>query len=158
MDIDSLAEDLTREEVVIGSTTFRISRMPPMRGYELLDDIRAMLGSQVVDALGTISSQQSNMDTIIASLLSLPHVQSDGIRKRLFEWVTFTRTPNVPSAQKLLGAEDMAFEGLDPGRVYEMMVRCFAVNFTDTLLRAQSSFLGGISDSLPLSRKQSPPS
>ena len=138
IDIGKLTADLTRQEVEIDSTTFYIAKLTPMEAYHLLDEIRSVAGEQVMEALSSmIGKEDAGIDAIFAAVLSADHDKVDYVRQRLFAPITFKRTPNVSVAQDLLGAEDMAFEGMDAGRVFEVMLRAFAVNFTSTLLRFQ---------------------
>lgn len=145
-EVKRLTKDLTRQQVKKGNVTFQIERLTPMEGYELLDKLRNMIGEVVAQ-----SWEQSPQAFIISALSRLPHENLEYVRKELFERIQFSRPDTAMQPRPLAGSEDIAFEGLDPGTVYEMVVRAFAVNFTDILQRVQSAL-----EAAEKSSKQSP--
>ena len=132
--LGALTLSLTEQTVNQGQTTFTIERLSPMEGYQLIDTMRNMIGNAT-----TGSFQESPSAFMMAALTKLPHKDLEYIRKKLFERVQFTRPDTAPTPRPLAGSEDIAFEGLDAGIIYEMIVRAFSVNFTDILQRVQDA-------------------
>ena len=147
-EIQGLTDALTLQEITKGETTFQIERLSPMEGYKLLDDIRTMIGEHIPDAL-----QQTGdpLAILVATIGKIPHKDMEIVRKKLFENIQFSR-PDARQPRPLYGSEDIAFQGLDAGVIYELIVRGLAVNFTDTLLRIQGS-----SEAEDKTSNQSPP-
>ena len=131
LDLDQVAEEFLATEVEIGETRFRFSKLPAMRGYALLEKIRTAIGRHA----GVQSS--AGMGAIVRAVLSLPPEFVEEVRIELFGEVKFSNRM-AQTAQTLAGAEDTAFADLEPVAVYEVLVRCLAVNFTESFRQIAS--------------------
>ena len=135
-----LDEFLARDVTITGDngdTAFRIGKMPALAGWDVLEDIR-------VESGGTLDMDHAGgVRTAFATMLagfSKPFVAR--LRTTMFQHVTFTNSV-ARDAQVLAGAEDMAFNHIEaePGHVYELLLRCLAVNFTPSFLAASEKIL-----------------
>lgn len=124
---------LDARETTIGATTFHFERLPPMTAFTLFDQLRERLGNQIDTARGINPDNRMEFGLVIVKIfLGLPSADIAYARDSLFPSVTFVRPPNVTAAQKLAGAEEIAFGELPAVAVYEVAVRAFCVNFTDS--------------------------
>ena len=132
-------DGLTEPEVEMMGTRFFIAKLPAMAAFDLMELIRHELGKSQ-----SVTLPEGAPDVLVSGLIrmvmSLDPAFVSGVRRKLFEHVSFSNQ-RVPTPQQLAGAEDMAFDGLEPVAVYEVLVRCLAVNFTPSL-RALGSRLG----------------
>ena len=145
-----LDEFLARDVTISGtngSTAFRIGKMPALAGWDVLEEIRVESGGQLN------VEHEGGVRTAFAAVLagfSRPFVAR--LRTTLFEHVSFTNEL-ATNPQVLAGAEDMAFNHIEaePGHVYELLLRCLAVNFTPSFLAVSAR----ISSLLPPNTKRS---
>ncbi len=122
------AEKYTEQDFTIGQTKFSIEKLLPMEGFRVLEEIRAALGTRLAN-----TPADSGVATVIASVaLSIPPAVVDTIMRDMFAHVTFTNHLQATRAT-LAGNEGTAFDGLEPVNVYEVFVRCLAVNFFSSL-------------------------
>jgi hypothetical protein len=86
----------------------------------------------VKDAKGDVKSkaEQIGKRLMAAILLGVSRAHVLAIRNALFEFVKF-KLPDQPKPMDLQGLEEMAFESIGPLAVYEVLGRCFYVNFTE---------------------------
>ena len=133
-------DGLTEPEVEITGTRFFIAKLPAMAAFDLMELIRHELGKSQSVALPE-GAPDVLVSGLIRMVMSLDPAFVSGVRRKLFERVSFSNQ-RAPTPQQLAGAEDMAFNGLEPVAVYEVLVRSLAVNFTPSL-RALGSRLGG---------------
>ena len=112
-------EALTDPEVTIGQTDFDFEKMPAMKGFDTLMEIREEVGKQM-------RPEEINPD-IIRIVLSLPVSYILKLRSVMFAYVYFRSAST--DRQQVKGAEDMAFDGLEPGAVTEVLLRSLCVNF-----------------------------
>ena len=124
----------TQKEVTHGSTRFIFNKMYSLEGWYEWDQIRAMLGMETAESLlsmfkGTLTRDDLQVGLIVR-VLALSHEVMDDIRRRMFRTVDFANE-RARSPQVLLGAEEMAFDGLSPLKVYDVMLRAMAVNFQE---------------------------
>lgn len=127
----------------ISGTEFRIDKLLSMEAFELLETIREALGH----TLAKISVPKGSPDAyyIGAILASIPPAYLRDIRRVLFDKSVRFRNGMAQNWKPLLPInEGMAFDKLTPVRVYEILVRAFAVNFTESWeeVRSLISFLG----------------
>ena len=138
---EKLSEDLSKTEFQIGGTTFFISKLPSMNAWHFLDRLRRELGRSALAVVPESDNDEvagsAMFQTILHMFLSLEPGYVDEARKELFANVEYANSSH--KRQKLAGAEDFAFNDLGPMAVYEVLVRCFAVNFTDSLRKLASS-------------------
>lgn len=152
---------LLARTVVKGDTTFRIEKMPAMKGYRCFESIRAGLTrleyapglvSEILlntvpaaeDALpdaGEGNAGAEQMVQLVDAILQLDESFIERVRTDLFAFVKFQNAG--AKYRTLLGNEDQAFR--DPLDVYDLLVRAFSVNFTDSF-RGLFSQIGGVLD------------
>ena len=133
----NISEGLLENEFEIGKTKFYLSKLPAMAAYALLEQIRHEIGKTGNEV--PESADPENTFPLVKLVLALDPKFVEGVRRELFEKVEFT-DPGNPR-QKLAGAEDFAFNGLEPIAVYEVLLRSLAVNFSPSL-RSVASGLG----------------
>ena len=127
-DID-LKKASTELDFQIGKTSFTITKMGAMSAWRLLEQIREKLGQTELDSY--TGESQGFLQTVIG----LDSSFVDRIREELFGYVYFTND-SARTQQKVVGAEDMAFMGLEPSAIYEVLLRSLAVNFMPSLIEA----------------------
>ena len=125
-------------ELVIDGTRFVVGKLPAMAAFDLMEQIRRELGK-----LSGVVAQGETGDAVVGNVLQLvlslePSFVAQ-VRRKLFEKVSFSNQ-HAPAPQQLAGAEDMAFDGLEPVAVYEVLLRCLQVNFTASLRALVSRF------------------
>ena len=136
--LNGLGEELTATEFEIGRTRFFIAKLPAIGAFDLLELLRHEVGKSA-DLVVPEGSENERVATLLKLMLSLDPAFVRQVRQKLFEKVSFSND-RVPNPQKLAGAEDMAFDGSEAVAVYEVLLRCLAVNFTASL-RALASRL-----------------
>ena len=138
---------LLEAECEIGDTRFMLDKMGAMEAWRVLEVIRKEIsnvaGLPITDLMTQLRG--ADMDDAIRigakvamAVMGLPVPFVEGLRKTLFKHVRFTGN-GAKTPQVLAGAEDMAFNGLEPVAIYEVLVRSLAVNFSP-------SFAGGLPD------------
>ena len=132
--LNGIGGDLTKTEFEIGGTRFAVAKLPAMAGFDLLEAIRHELGKSQALSLPTevLKEDDRSIATFLKIVLSLDPAFVRQVRQKLFEKVAFSNT-QVPTPQQLAGAEEMAFDGLEPIAIYEVLLRSAAVNFTSSL-------------------------
>ena len=118
-------EDLKRlaePRFTLGDRRFRIRKLGAMKAVEVSERIRVELGKMQVQPTPDMLS------AFFQAALQFPLDFVKDLRATLFETVTFSS--DGARWQSLAGAEDLAFEGLEPHHVYEVMLRVLAVDFT----------------------------
>ena len=135
---NGLAEELTKTEFEIGRTRFFIAKLPAIAAFDLLELIRHEVGKSA-DLVVPEGSENKRVATLLPLMLSLDPAFVKRVRTTLFEKVSYSND-RVPTPQKLAGAEDMAFDGSEAVAVYEVLLRCLAVNFTASLRAVGSKF------------------
>ena len=139
LDDDRALEGLTDTDIEIDGTRFFIAKLPAMAAFDLMELMRHELGKSQSGAVSNDGSD-AMLPGLINMVMSLDPAFVSQVRRKLFERVSFSNQ-RAPTPQQLAGAEDMAFDGLEPVAVYEVLVRSLAVNFTPSL-RALGSRLG----------------
>ena len=159
--LNGIGGDLTKTEFEIGGTRFAVSKLPAMAGFDLLEAVRHELGKAKALSLPLPTEVLNEDDRSIVALkdivafleivLSLEPAFVRQVRQKLFEKVAFSNT-RVPTPQQLAGAEEMAFDGLEPIAIYEVLVRSAAVNFTPSL----DALVSRLKDAPPVSSPSAP--
>jgi len=117
-DIESLAEP----EITLKDTNFRMNKMPAMKGHRTLVLIREEVGKLLKpEAVEPIPD-------LARITMTIPSLFVFQLQDTMFEYVEFWNAKTTP--QKVKDAEDMAFDGLEPGCVSEILIRSLVVNFT----------------------------
>ena len=141
----------TEPEAKIEGTRFLFGKLPAMKGFDVLEQIRVEVGNKA-DAEMTAS-----IDGLLKVLLSLSRGFVEALRLDMFKVVRFANG-RAKTPQVLAGAEDMAFDGLDPVAVYEVLGRSLAVNFTASFRRLASSLGADPATTSPSNPEASPDS
>jgi len=121
----------------IDNVKFELSRIPPMKGWDICEMFREAIASSGMlgqEAKADTKDKNAMKKELIKALLSIPRSEVAKLRDALFEFVTF-KTPEQPKPMTLQGLEDMAFQTLDPFSIYEVIGRCFIVNFTKSFIQ-----------------------
>ncbi|MDE2848206.1 MAG: hypothetical protein OXO51_16005 [Gemmatimonadota bacterium] len=117
---------LMDSEVRIGETdkaegtVFYFNKMPAMKGWSTLLGIREAVSAQM-------KPEELSPD-LLRIAMALPTTYVLKLQETMFQYVEFSNASTTP--QQLKGAEDMAFDGLEPGAVMEILVRSLCVNFS----------------------------
>lgn len=109
-------------ETTIGEVRFIFDRMGAMEGWRVLESIRTEM------ATTELPSGADAGESFIRMVMALSPAFIDRLRQTMFAHVRFSRSTNT--LLRLAGGEDMAFEGLEPIAIYEVLLRSLAVNFT----------------------------
>ncbi len=141
VDLNRLTDGLLKTEFEIEGTLFFVSKLPSMEAWHFLDRLRRELGRSALNVIPKSENDEgagaAMFQAILHMFLSLEPGYVDEARKQMFEKVEFANSGH--KRQKLAGAEDFAFNELGPMAVYEVLVRSFAVNFTNSLRKLVSS-------------------
>ncbi len=138
--VENALTNLEERTVTLGGTTFKIQKLLPMEAYQAFEMIRAELGEKL-GRYETEEGQTLTVPDIILAILKLAPEKVDEVRRALFAGVTFTNE-RAETPMRLAGDENMAFEKLEPIDIYEVFVRCLAINFTGSLTAVLSKVEG----------------
>ena len=140
-DLTAFAEKTTVE---MGETRFEIAKLPAKPAHRLWrETVNAATKTSLIDVVAKADRAEDPgvmgeiITTVIKGILGLDVDFLEHLQSQLFQHVRFTNA-NARSLQKVAGAEDTAFAGLEPVDIDELMVRAFAVNFTPSLLKIVS--------------------
>jgi len=121
-------------------TYFRIKKLLAMEAFHVMEILRPVAievaGSVAVGDEEDSASQTVQLFSAVAQMLDIELL--DKVRNILFKHVQYSR--NGKNYIVLRGREDEAFYKLDPLHVYEVLIRAFVVNFTNTFSVFQSRF------------------
>lgn len=145
--LNNIGGKLTDTEFEIGGTRFFISKLPAMAGFDLLEVIRHEIGKSTSLRVPDRTTENA-VGSLLQMVLSLDPSFVAYVRKILFEKVAFSNRL-VVDPLPLSGSEDMAFAGLEPVAIYEVLARCLAVNFTESWEYAVSKFQSVSLGSIP---------
>ena len=139
-----------------GKTHFRITKLMPFDGFRVLDSIRAAIGER----LATVNADASVMTIIISVAASIPPNKMEEVMRPLFASVTYTNAHAKTPAPVCDGnaIDQTAFAGLEPITVYNLLLRCLAVNFFSSFAGIKSLLDDIIPDSNPQPTPTSTPS
>ena len=130
------------EEIKLGDTTFFVDRLSAMAGWRLLMDIANELSKKELSVLeeilkdDNISLSDADVGVKLITkgapvLLGLDADFVENVQGRLFEKVKFKNSVSI-DAQKLKGAEDMAFSDLGALHVPQLLFKALTVNFLES--------------------------
>lgn len=136
--------DWKQKECTLGRTRFRIEKMLPMQGFEVLEMVRSAVG----DRFRTLSAETGTAGALISVILGIDPPALRSIMDRLFRSVHFTNA-NVKTPMVVFGNEGMAFESCQPIDVYELLARCLTVNFRESFSDLFPELAAVLSDSSP---------
>ena len=134
--------DLTQEDFVIDSVEFHIEPLNPFVGYKMLEEIRNEVGrvtGMQSQPLNVTMNGAALPGDFIQILLNMPKDYVESLRARLAETVYYRYPGGGIERNKLAGNEEAAFSALKPIAVYEVLVRCLAVNFTSSFISVFST-------------------
>lgn len=115
-------EELKKDKVTFGKTTFLIEKMPAVNAFEVLEILRVAMGEQ-------LDKTDSNTAFIKAIMKLPPHIIMD-LQQKMFRFVCFTHETNNKTPLKLEPhMQESAFHEVDAYEIYELTVRCFVRNF-----------------------------
>ena len=131
IDLQGIAKSWEQTQVEIRGTNFEIRQMLAMDAFEVLERIRESLAGGMLQTSATGDSTEM-VGRLISSVLSIPRESLAPIRDDMFRNVRFTnRTAKTPMI--VHGNEGMAFNGLLPVHIYELLARALCVNFTESV-------------------------
>lgn len=130
-------------EFQIGDTHFRVQKLLVMEAFELLEEMRSMVGRNL-HVLRMLPDNSPAAVHIGSLLLALSPGDLEIVRRKLFVGVRFKNSLAKTWRDLNAGGEGMAFQNLGPLKVYEVTARAFAVNFTESIqeIRSTLEFLG----------------
>ena len=130
---------LTSEQVVIGETTFTFQRALPMEAFRIFEELRPGLSALSGPIKMAVSAAKSGeppeaefAEAAVQMIASLPRETVDAAIRLLGRHVTFMR-PELGSPVSFANDMDSAVKGLSLFQIYEVVLRAFCVNFTDSL-------------------------
>lgn len=128
----------------IKGVKFSVSKLPPMDGFKMAEEIRVNLAMTADKFDAGDGSEQQSMVLFFKSLLGLDPIFVDDIRSRLFKHVQFSGdAANVKSGWvELDGLEDQAFEKFEVINIYEVLARALFINFHGSFSAITSTFPG----------------
>ena len=145
--LSNIGGNLTDTEFAIGGTRFFISKLPAMAGFDLLEVIGHELGKSTSLRVPDATSEGA-VGSLLQMVLSPDPSFVAYVRKILFERVAFSNRLAL-DPMRLAGSEDMAFGGLEPVAIYEVLARALAVKFTESWQYAVSKFQNVSLGSIP---------
>ena len=127
--IERAAGKFGERKVQLGDTYFKINKLLPLDAFKLLEEMRAMIGRSL-PIVGAVPHGSDPAVYIASVLLALTPADMETVRRKLFSEVRFrNRMQKSWGVLEDEGKEGMAFSGLGPIQIYEMIARAFAVNF-----------------------------
>ena len=127
-DIDNIdTEEFKKKEFTIADTKFVINKLNAYQGMLLLDKIRVSLFAS------EIGDSSNELAMLLKSIAGFPHDKLIEIQGILFAKVQYCKKGD--NAKLYLSSEnhiDMAFGDGEPVDIYELLLRCLAVNFTNS--------------------------
>ena len=127
-------------------TRFRIQKLLPMEAYYVLEEFRVGLGPSLAKLDLKGDESESDLSALAGVVGAIPHHTLESIRKRIFAQIFFTNNL-APKARPVHPDEGMAFRGLQPMAIYEVLIRGFAVNFIESFQGLESLFPAETPDS-----------
>ena len=125
--------ELQQQQFSIGATHFEISKLLPQEAYTLLERMRVALAPGLGSHDWSVSDTAMGViQALILVVANIPPSQLESIRDEMFSQVHFTNE-TAKQSLPLAGNIGLAFENLEPVHIYEVLLRCLAVNFTGSL-------------------------
>ena len=130
----------------IKGTDFIIEKLPPMRGFEMAEQIRVNLTESAdkfkIDP--TANAETQSIALFVKAILGLEAGFIDDLREELFKYIQFKGkdTGTDKEWRKLEGLEDSAFINFEVVHIYEVLWRALYVNFSGSFLEIASAFPG----------------
>ena len=154
--IASALQRFNESEFTLGNRRFRVHKLPTdwwngdkPGSFQVFEMLRTALAGNFPTALA--ESNEGSGALIIRSLMSIPTETIEKVAAAMYARVEFA----PPDSDYLLltpATRPMAFEEFEPFMVYELIGRCFAVNFT----ASWDALLSRMAESTPESDSSSP--
>jgi len=129
---------LNDQELTMEGVKFQIIKLSPFDGFRLFEDIRYALFTNADSA----QAEPESALLFYKAILTLKPSVIEGFRDRLFKNVQFRGNGVETGWMPIDGSEDMAFNKMEFIHIYELLVRCLAVNFTGSFHAIISKFPG----------------
>ena len=132
-------EKLTAEEATIEGTTFYFGKIGAVKAWPIFLRVRAQI-SQILQ-LGRITinvNDDQTLSSLVSVIIALPPEHLQALQDDLFPYVQFKNKHTNNSRQDVKETEDMAFDGLEPVDIGEVLARSLAVNFFKSMQRIGS--------------------
>ena len=135
-----------QDTVVLEGTRFQIRKLPAMQAHRVWREMLHELGkSDLLEAFAQIqttdlATNRAGALAFVRGVFSLPVDYLERLQRQIFTYVSFSNR-RATSVQGVAGAEDTAFDGLDPLHIEELLLRGLAVNFMPSLLRIGSKLM-----------------
>jgi len=137
-DIIKSVKGLKNPEFTMEGVKFQIKKLSPIKGFNLFEKIRYEISRNADSA----EAEPDSPLLFYKAILTLNPDVIEGIREDLFRNVSFRGNGVETGWMDLDGSEDMAFQEMEPLHVYELLIRCLAVNFSGSFHALISKFPG----------------
>jgi len=132
--------ELLKQDFTLGDTTFKIDKLCGLDGWKLFDKIRAELGVNV----DRLDFKDGDAMTAIVELtrliLSTSSEFINETRSDFYPGVRFRRAGDSQFQQITVHNEMSAYEKFDPIDFYELLTRCFMINFFSSFQKIKKIF------------------
>lgn len=132
--IERIANQWNETTVQFGDTKFEIRKLLPMDAFETFEKVRIAMADNIGD-MEVHTGPGSDVKTMIEVVKAVMKIDRDSlasIRDDLFEEIYFSNS-HYKSPLKLRGLESTAFASLNFSCIYELLMRAFVVNFSESL-------------------------
>ena len=137
---------LSNPKFKIKNTGFIISKISPMKSFDLAEYIRFNLARSADSfSVDDKSSDEENAILFFKAVLGLDPDVVSHIREELFSCIEFTGSGVEKGHMPLAGAEDMAFQNFEVVNIYEVIGRALFINFFGSFAGIVSAFPGAAS-------------
>ena len=142
--LQKAVSEFEKTEVKIKNTTFYFDELPPMEAFDLLEELRP----GIAHAFGMLREGMTFEVACVVLFLGLPVQTVRNGRDQLYRSVRY-KTEQIQTPQVLFDEEDTAFAGCSALDMYEIILRAFSVNFTESFLEMQSRMEGMLDSDQP---------
>lgn len=141
-----LKAKLSNPRFKIKGTEFVISKIPPLRQFDVAEYIRFNLAKSADSfSIDDKSNDEDNALLFYKAVLGLDPEVVAHIREELFSCIEFTGSGVEKGYMSLPGAEDMAFQDFEVVHIYEVIGRALFINFFGSFAGMLSAFPGAVS-------------
>jgi len=144
-------EDFKNPEFEISGVKFKISKLPPMKGFKMAEEIRFNLAKSANQIEVDGSSDEKSAALFFKAILSLPVEFIERLQKELFKHFEFQGSGVDKGWMILSGAEDMAFQDFEIINIYEALARGLIINFSGSFSGMLSVFQSAAQNTAPQS-------
>lgn len=142
--ISSKLKEFGNTKFKIKETEFSISKLPPMAGFKVAENIRVALTTTADKFDAGNGTEEQNATLFFKALLGLPSEFVDYLMAELFEGIQFSgKSTGVEKGwAPLKGMEDSAFQDFEVINIYEVLWRALFINFSGSFSEITSAFPG----------------